>query len=313
MGNLCLLLAYMNTHVLNFLISVPFIGPTIEFFCFFCITASRGFQGMKVVAGATESHRPNLNLELYDFEKCHDGKIVRETMTMLDLTHVVFPCPKPSLFKDSENQQNSRYRPIVEKAAKAKGILPTYPFLIDRNTNTRLFGRIEINNYLWKTYGDKTTPTCLNRFFNSAFAVMISSWVNLQCRPDCQTNGELRVPSTAPNQALELWTNEGTGFGKKCREVLSQLELKYVLKPLGFGAPKRKEFAQAHQNEISSGRQSVGLVKHPYLFDPNTKKGMFESSEICKYLNETYKTGSVPQETYLDYVLGKKINKKNQE
>jgi len=64
------------------------------------------------------------------------------------------------------------------------------------------------------------------------------------------------------------------------REVLTELEIPYVLHNVAKRSPSRKRFVE------KSGRMMV-----PYLIDSNTDKGsrgMFESRDIIKYLLKTY-------------------------
>ena len=61
------------------------------------------------------------------------------------------------------------------------------------------------------------------------------------------------------------------------RERLCELEIPYLLHNVAKGSAKRSEFVER------SGRMMV-----PYLHDPNTGREMFESADICAYLDETY-------------------------
>jgi glutathione S-transferase len=61
------------------------------------------------------------------------------------------------------------------------------------------------------------------------------------------------------------------------REVLSELELAYLLHNVAHGSAKRDTFV------ARSGKMMV-----PYLIDPNTNVAMFESADISSYLRKTY-------------------------
>jgi glutathione S-transferase len=61
------------------------------------------------------------------------------------------------------------------------------------------------------------------------------------------------------------------------REALDTLEIPYISHNIGKGSPKRREFI------AMSGKMQV-----PYLVDDNTGKHMFESTDIVKYLYDTY-------------------------
>jgi glutathione S-transferase len=62
-----------------------------------------------------------------------------------------------------------------------------------------------------------------------------------------------------------------------CARSLCALELPYLLHNVAHGSPKRDGFV------ARSGKMMV-----PYLVDPNTDAGMFESADIVRYLEATY-------------------------
>jgi glutathione S-transferase len=82
------------------------------------------------------------------------------------------------------------------------------------------------------------------------------------------------------------------------RELLSELELAYVLRSTGkarwedLGPPILRK--TLFPDLPISGRTRTellaraGKVQVPYLADPNTGKAMFESTAIREYLLETY-------------------------
>ena len=80
-----------------------------------------------------------------------------------------------------------------------------------------------------------------------------------------------------PPRLLELWEFENCPYCRKVREVLSELDLDYVARPLPHGHPGWKEFA---------GREGKHQV--PFLVDPNTGRRLYESDDINAYLNATY-------------------------
>ena len=83
--------------------------------------------------------KPELLLELYEFESCPYCRLVREVLTELDLDAMIYPCPKGG----------QRFRPrAVQLGGKAQ-----FPFLVDRNTGERLYESADIIAYLTKTYG----------------------------------------------------------------------------------------------------------------------------------------------------------------
>src|SRR5262250_2886760 len=83
-----------------------------------------------------------------------------------------------------------------------------------------------------------------------------------------------------PQRLLELYDFEGCPYCRKVREVLSELDLDYLARPVAHGSPRRVEL-----------RRRGGKVQAPYLVDPNTGAEMYESDDIIGYLNSTYGRG----------------------
>jgi glutathione S-transferase len=84
-----------------------------------------------------------------------------------------------------------------------------------------------------------------------------------------------------PEQLLELWEFENCPYCRKVREVLSELDLDYVVRPLPHGHADWKAFA------AREGKHQV-----PFLVDPNTGRRLYESDDINAYLNATYGNGT---------------------
>jgi glutathione S-transferase len=76
---------------------------------------------------------------------------------------------------------------------------------------------------------------------------------------------------------LTLYNMEGSPFCRNVREVLSELDLEFVVRNMPKGSPKRAEL-------IERG----GKFQVPYLVDPNHNKEMYESDDITDYLQERY-------------------------
>jgi glutathione S-transferase len=85
----------------------------------------------------------------------------------------------------------------------------------------------------------------------------------------------------APGRLLELWDFEACPYCRKVREVLSELDLDYVVHPVPRGGSRRAAL-------VARG----GKMQAPYLVDPNTGTGMYESDDIIGYLNSTYGGGA---------------------
>ena len=84
-----------------------------------------------------------------------------------------------------------------------------------------------------------------------------------------------------PARMLELWDFEACPYCRKVREALLELDLDYLVHPVAHGSPRRERL-----------RRLGGKVQAPYLVDPNTGTGLYESDDIVAYLNRTYGNGA---------------------
>jgi glutathione S-transferase len=198
--------------------------------------------------------RPQQPLELYDFEACPYCRRVREALSVLDLEAVIYPCPRGG----------TRFRPRVRETGRQM-----FPFLVDPNTGVEMFESADIVAYLFERYGDGRVPFALRGPFSVVTSVLASG-MRLG-------RGARVLPARAPEQPLELWSFEASPFCRLVREVLSSLEITYVLHNVAKGSPSRKAFV------TRSGNMMV-----PYLADPNTGVEMFESADIVDYLRQQY-------------------------
>lgn len=208
--------------------------------------------GFRVVSGTREPARP---LELYEFEQCPFCRKVREALSELDLTAMVYPCPPGG----------TRFRPRVAEL----GGKTLFPFLVDPNEGQRLYESNDIVRHLARTYGDGTVPLHLR------FGALSTARAAVTSLP----RGRMRaVPSRAPEKPLELWSFEASPYCRIVREALCRLELPYLLHNVAKGSRHRSDFV------ARSGKMMV-----PYLADPNTGREMFESGDIVRYLEATYR------------------------
>jgi glutathione S-transferase len=83
-----------------------------------------------------------------------------------------------------------------------------------------------------------------------------------------------------PGQLLELWDFEACPYCRKVREVLSELDLDYLARPVAHGSPRRAEL-----------QRLGGKVQAPFLVDRNTGTQLYESDDIIAYLNATWGGG----------------------
>lgn len=216
-------------------------------------SAARLGAGMSTVA---LGRRPEKPLELYEFEACPFCRKVREALSMLDIEARIFPCPKGG----------NRFRPALER----RGGRLQFPWLHDPNTGREMYESDEIVAYLFSTYGSGPPPWLLSITpVATATAALASAW-----RPGA---GGLARPSRPPAHPLELWSFEASPYCRLVRETLCALEIPYLLHNVAKGSPARDAFVRL------SGRMQV-----PWLRDPNTGVGMFESADIVDYLERTY-------------------------
>jgi len=222
------------------------------------------------------ARQPKKPLELYEFEACPYCRLVREALTELDLDALIRPTP----------HGGKRFRPTVEKL----GGKQQFPFLVDPNTKQSMYESADIIDYLYQTYGGRPAPTRLLRPLEVASSVLASV-------PRLRAGSQAR-PSKAPKQPLELFSFESSPYSRRVRELLSELELPYLLRSTGkaqwqdLGPPGLR--ATLFPNLPVTGRtrtellQRAGKVQVPYLVDPNTGEALFESDAINAYLLDTY-------------------------
>lgn len=240
-------------------------GP-LDALASFAASAVRGGRGTSVARAVRAAAPP---LDLYDMEGCPDCRLVRERLTELDLNVRVLPCPIGG----------TAYRPQV----------PEIPFLVDANRSARVGGAAAILDYLSTAYGDGRARHRLSR------ADAATSRVASRIRAG---RGVRARPSRRPDQPLELYSFEASPFARRVREVLTELELPYLLHNVGKGAlvdwlpPKLRARVAPNAPPTTAHRRELferaGRVQVPYLVDPNTGVEMFESAAIVDYLERTY-------------------------
>lgn len=199
---------------------------------------------------------PTQPLELYEFEVCPYCRIAREALSALSLDPVIYPCPKGgSRFREKVKKEGGRYQ---------------FPYLVDPNTGVSMYESADIAAYLFREYGDGSTPWFLRQ---RGFAVSTSMLAS-GFRP---RKGRRAVASRKPEKLLELYSYEGSPYCRIAREALCELELPHQLRNVPRRSPDREGFVAI------SGKMQV-----PYLLDSNTGAQMFESNAIRRYLYETY-------------------------
>ncbi len=226
---------------------------TLDVATSFLATLSRYPAGMAV---GELGPRPELPVELYEFEACPYCRKVREALTMLDLKAMIYPCPKNG--------------PRFRKEVVAKGGKAQFPYLVDPNTGEAMYESDDIVAYLYESYGDGRVPYYLLLGALTTLGASLATAFRAG-------SGQGYRPARAPEKPLELYSFEISPFCRIAREALCTLELPYLLHNVGKHSPSRPDF------EERSGKLMV-----PYLVDPNTDTRMFESADIVAYLERTY-------------------------
>ncbi|MFK7974823.1 MAG: glutathione S-transferase N-terminal domain-containing protein [Halioglobus sp.] len=222
--------------------------------------------------------KPAKLLQLYDIENCPYCRLVREALTELNLDAEIYPCPK----------NGERYRPVVvEEGGKAQ-----FPYLVDPNNNTAMHESLDIIAYLFSTYGQRELPARWKVGGLQTFGSMLASGPRLSRGMQANTGQE-------PEYFLELYSFESSPYARPVRELLCEMEIPYIVRNCGrtqlgewILPPVREQFDIQTESELENRRtlqNEEGRVSIPYLYDPNTDRGLFESADIMAYLSVTYR------------------------
>lgn len=242
----------------------------------FVSTLLRATNGIR---SAPAQVKPVETLQLFDIENCPFCRLVREVLTELDLDAEIYPCPK----------QGERFRPeVVERGGKAQ-----FPYLVDPNTGVEMYESLDIIDYLYATYAQRDLPIRWRVGQLQTFGSMLASAPRL-------SQGMNASPGALPDQLLELYSFESSPYARLVREALCEMELPYLLHNCGrtrleewLLPPMRERMDVTPDSELYNRRalmEREGKVSIPYLYDPNTELGMFESADIRDYLREHYGT-----------------------
>ena len=217
------------------------------------------FAGKRIKERSTTlpAVRPKEPLVVYEYEGSPYCKKVREACSVLDLDVLFKPCPQGSEAFRAESR---------ELGAK------TYPFMVDPNANVSMGESDDIIGHLFATYGgDTKVPLLLKRdgpLTNfTAYVAAVARLKALRARP----------AKKIPAEPLILYTYEISPFSKLVREALTELCIPHVVRYCPRGSSKRNELYAR-----------VGHFQVPFLEDPNTGKKMFESKDICEYIESEY-------------------------
>jgi len=235
------------------------------------VRASNGIQSTPAAV------KPKKMLQLYDIENCPYCRLVREALTELDLDAEIYPCPK----------QGERFRPEVE----ARGGKAQFPYLVDPNTGTEMYESLDIVAYLFETYGQRQLPLKWRAGRLQTLGSMLASAPRV-------SRGMQARSGVEPEYLLELYSFESSPYARPVRELLCEMEIPYLLRNCGrtqlqewILPPLRKALNMTPRSELANRlalQDMEGRVSIPYLYDPNTETGLFESEDIMRYLRDTY-------------------------
>ena len=215
----------------------------------------RGGAGLRALEKRALEARPEL--VLYEQEGCPHSRLVREAMAMLDLDALVKPCPHGA----------SRHRSELLALRGEEKV----PFLVDRTRNRKLGGSGAIVAYLFEQYGRGAVPQRLRSDLAVPSSRLASTLMGLSADEVAVTQPVVDHPP------LELWAFEACPFCRRVRRALCTLSLPYVNHSCAQGGALRGAFQHKH-----------GKTQFPYLEDPATHVGLFESEQIVAYLEERY-------------------------
>lgn len=231
-------------------------------------------RGASIEATAKPAAKP---LVLYEYSGCPFCQRVRAVISELDLDAQIYPTPRVTI-KAYAKTGDSRYRHEV----KEKSGQLMFPYMEDPNTGARMSDSGAIIAYLLETYGGGAVAR--------PFSPLPISKLMFRSLRMSLYFGVLRVPSRLPAEPLIFLGAQGNAGSIMVFDALSCLELPYLWKACASGSRKESELAEL------SGPTAVLCLK-----DPNTGFVSSGPAAIVRYLYKTYQTGSMPEETILDY------------
>lgn len=214
---------------------------------------------------------------LFDREGDAECRLVREALTELNLDADIFPMP----------EGGDRFLAQLKELSGSDSI----PFLFDPNTGGKHTGAEAIITYLFRRYGQQEAPSAVKSSLVNILASRLATQVRLG-------GGIKAMPSKHPEKSLVLYSFESSPYSRLVREKLCELQIPYTLVNLGkqqnsdMGPAKARWTLKPYKPLPNTKRdaffQEHGDVQVPYIKDPNTGKGMFESADILNYLLTEY-------------------------
>ncbi|MBH2002800.1 MAG: glutathione S-transferase N-terminal domain-containing protein, partial [Moraxellaceae bacterium] len=164
-------------------------------------------------------------------------------------------------------------------------------------TGDQLYESQEIIHHLFKHYG-KTgkTPKKFSHYPKLPYVSALASVAN--AARGVSINKKI-IDRAAPAQLLELWSFEASPYTRLVREVLTELEIPYILHNVAKErwqdmGPAILRLKPGQYIPLPNGKREKVVevmgrdIQVPYLIDPNTGVKMFESAKIVDYLKKQY-------------------------
>ena len=155
MGKIRLILITVFQRSFKILYKIPFLSNIFHNLTCFLAGLSRLFSGIRPLPPFAKGNiLPKKRLILYEYEGCPFCRVVRETLSLLSIDVLIYPCPRETL-KRYGHLEHSRFRGEVKRL----GNKVMFPYLVDENTGKSMYESKDIMLYLWKHYGgDQKRP-----------------------------------------------------------------------------------------------------------------------------------------------------------
>lgn len=251
-------------------------------------------SGLFPASNLSACKRPSKLLMLYEYEPSPWCRRVRETLSVLRLDYASLPCPRETL-KKRGYCKDARFR----NELKSQGKRLQFPYLEDPNTGAQLYESGRIIEYLWKEYGAEARAPLNYRIATFLPIEIITHLLACCCRP-LMSCGFMRTPSKKPDNLLELFACEASPRARRVREVLSCLELPYIVHVSGTPLPEKQASDSKDNDSFTSAFAPISHALGVRLVDPNTKTELNKTTEIVKYLRDTYELEPAPTASWLE-------------
>ncbi len=239
---------------------------------------STGVRGGNGIQTNPVDNPPKKRLHLYDIENCPYCRLVREALTELNIDVEIYPCPKGG----------DRFIPtLIELGGKVQR-----PFLYDPNTAKGYYESMRIIAYLYDAYAKRRLPLKWRKV--GKLQTLSSSLASVPGAGQGVSVASAKIP----RKKLELYSFESSPFARLVREQLCNMEIPYIVRQCGrttaaewVPPPVRERLGIEVDSELPNRQhllELTGRMAIPYLYDPNTGTGLFESRDIIDYLNHTY-------------------------